>query len=176
MRKNVWTFGLIAGAINALWLIGMVMSGREIDFDNGEILGFSAMIIAFSFIYVAIKNYRDKYNHGVITFGKAFQIGLYISLIASTCYVLTWLIEYNYFIPDFAERYAAHIIGSMEKAGAPAAEIESKVAEMKTFGEMYKNPFFNAALTYVEILPVGLLISVISSLILKKTATQQNEK
>lgn len=172
MKKNVWIFGLIAGAINAMWLVGFALSGTEIDFDNGELMGYTAMIISFAFIFVGIKNYRDKYQNGAVTFAQAFKVGLYISLIASTIYVLTWLIEFYYFIPDFGEKYAAHMIDKMKSSGAPQAEIDEQVIKMKSFSEMYKNPFINAGLTYMEILPLGLLISLISSFLLKKKPAQ----
>lgn len=42
---------------------------------------------------------------------------------------------------------------------------------MADFASMYKNPFFNALITYTEILPVGLIVTIISALILKKKST-----
>jgi hypothetical protein len=38
---------------------------------------------------------------------------------------------------------------------------------------MYKNPFFNAMMTYIEILPAGLIVTLISSLILKRKAEKE---
>ncbi|MBK8587444.1 MAG: DUF4199 domain-containing protein [Bacteroidetes bacterium] len=81
---------------------------------------------------------RDKYNNGVITFGKAFRTGLYIVLIASTIYVLAWLVDYFFFIPDFMDKYAAHMVDELKASGASAAEIEKQTTEMAEFGEMYK--------------------------------------
>jgi len=37
---------------------------------------------------------------------------------------------------------------------------------------MLKNPLFNAMMTYAEILPVGLVVTLISSLILKRKPAQ----
>lgn len=172
MKKNVWIFGLIAGAINAAWLLSFVFSGKEINFDDGELMGYTAMIISFAFIFVGIKNYRDKYLNGAISFGQAFKVGLYISLIASTMYVFTWLIEFYYFIPDFGEKYAAYTIEKMKSSGIAQDEIDAQVVKMKSFTEMYKNPIINAGFTYMEILPLGLLISLISSFLLKKKPAQ----
>ena len=39
---------------------------------------------------------------------------------------------------------------------------------MNSYKEMYKNPLFVVLLTYVEVLPIGLVISLISALILKR--------
>jgi hypothetical protein len=175
MKRNVLVFGLISGSIVTLMmLIGTSMMYKDPNFQGSMIIGYASMLLAFSFIFVGIKNYRDKYNGGLITFGKAFKIGFYISLIASTMYVLTWLVCYYGFMPDFMERYSDTVINTARSSGATEAEISKKLAEMDTYKEMYKNPLFVILLTYAEILPLGILVSLICSLILKrKTSTAE---
>jgi hypothetical protein len=170
MKRNVWVFGLIAGAIvSGFMAFGTVSCMDKADFSGSMLIGYASMILAFSFVFVGIKNYRDKYNNGLITFKKAFITGLYISLIASTMYVINWLIVYYFFMPDFMDKYAMHMINEAKATGATQAEIDRKAAEMAKYSEMYKNPLFVVLLTYMEILPVGLLITVLCSLVLKKT-------
>jgi hypothetical protein len=70
------------------------------------------------------------------------------------------------------EKYAAHSIEKLKASGASAAEVEATAIEMSKFAEMYKNPFFNAIVSYTEILPVGLIISLLTALILKKKPTE----
>ena len=175
MRKTIIIYGLIAGiVVSFLMLFTVNMSSAEghIDYDKGLLLGYASMLIAFSLVFVGIRNYRDKYNEGVISFGKAFKIGIMIVLIASTIYVVAWLIDYFFFIPDFMEKYSAHMLDELKASGASQIEIDRQTTEMASLATMYKNPFFNAMMTYVEILPVGLIVTLISSLILKrKTAT-----
>jgi len=126
------------------------------------------MLIAFSLVFVGIRNYRDKYNEGVISFGKAFKTGIMIVLIASTIYAVSWLIAYFFFIPDYLEKYTAHILDELKAGGASQVEIDKEAKEMADFTRMYQNPFFNALMTYLEILPVGLIVTLISSFILKR--------
>jgi hypothetical protein len=126
------------------------------------------MVISLSLVFVGIRNYRDKYNGGVISFGKAFKIGILMVLIASTIYVVAWLIVYFFFIPDFMDKYAVHEIGKLKANGASQIKIDEKTKEMADFARMYKNPFFNAMMTYIEVLPVGLVVTLISSLVLKR--------
>jgi hypothetical protein len=169
MRKNVIVFGLIAGLLVAAFMIYSTARGYSTeDFDSNIILGYAAMLAAFSFIFVGIKNVRDKYNGGVISFGKAFQTGLLITLVASSIYVSVWLVDYYCFIPDFMEKYTAHVLKETQEKGANQAELKEQVAQLKYYREMYKNPLFVVLLTYAEILPVGLVISLMSALILKR--------
>ena len=169
MKRTVIVFGLIAGLIvSAFMAFAMAMYSQNPDMEHSMLYGYASMVVAFSFVFVGIKNYRDKYCNGAITFGKAFKTGFYISLIASSMYVITWLIVYYFFIPDFMDKYAAHMINAAKAAGETAAEIDAKIAEMKTYQDMYKNPLFVVLLTYMEILPVGLIVTAISALILKR--------
>ena len=169
MKRTVLVFGLIAGLIVSGFMdFSMARFYQSHELQHGMLYGYAAMIIALSFVFVGIKSYRDKYCDGVIPFGKAFITGLFITLVASTIYVITWLILYYGFMPDFMTRYAEHMISAAKASGATAAELDAKVSEMKMYQDMYKNPLFVVLLTYLEILPVGLVITAISALILKR--------
>jgi hypothetical protein len=170
MKKIILVFGLLAGAIvSTIMAISMSMCYRDPSAlgDNSMLIGYLSMIIAFSLIYVAVKNYRDKYNDGTVSFGKAFKIGFFVTLIASTMYVLVWAIMYNFFMPDFMDVYT---VSKVQQAGpgASGAEVKAITDEMGKYKEMYKNPLFFVLFTYFEILPVGVLVSLITALILKR--------
>ncbi len=177
MKKNIIIYGLIAGIIVSVLMLFTVNyishCAGNIDYNSSMLIGYASMLIAFSLVFVGIRNYRDKYNKGVISFGKAFKIGIMMVLIASTIYVVAWLIDYFFFIPDFAEKYSAHMLDKLKTGGASRIEIDKQTKEMADFVRMYKNPFYNVMMTYLEILPAGLIVTLISSLILKRKATKQ---
>ena len=169
MKKAILKYGTIAGLITTgMMIISTTMHNQNPDFKGSEIIGFTGMFIAFIFIYIGIKSFRDKQNNGAISFGTGFKIGFLISLIASTIYVLTWMIECHFFFPDFMEKYAAHAIEEAQNSGATAETILAKQQEMDTYKEYYKNPLMMMALTYMEILPSAMVIALLSALILKK--------
>ncbi len=171
MKKTILVFGLISGLIVSTFMsISMAFHNSNPDFSSsyGMLVGYASMLIAFIFIFVGIKNYRDKYNQGLISFGKGFTIGILICLIASTMYVITWAIEYHFFMPDFMEVYIRHMVEDLQKSGATAAEIAGKSAEMEQYKELYKSPVGFALMTYAEIFPVGLIVTLICALILKR--------
>lgn len=171
MKKIVIVCGLIGGLIlGIVLLVSVGLCYNKDDFSGNMVLGYASMVLAFSLIFVGVKNYRDKYNGGIISFGKAFKIGLFISLITSTIYVVVWLFDYYLFIPDFMDKYAAHVLRECKATGATAAELQEKTAEMAQYKEMYKSPVGVILFTYLEVLPIGLLVSLISALILKKKA------
>jgi len=172
MKRNIIVYGLIAGIVVSTLMLFNVHSlsyrDGKFDYDRGLVIGYATMLIAFSLVYVGIRNYRDKYNGGVISFGKAFKIGIMMVLIASTMYVVAWLIDYYFFSTDFMEKYSVAMLDKLKASGASQIEIDRETKEMASFVRMSKNPFFTAMMTYVEILPVGLIVTLISSLILKR--------
>jgi hypothetical protein len=172
MKKNVLIFGLLAGFIVSTFMaVSMIKCYQSKDFEGSMVLGFSAMIIAFSTIFIAIKNYRDNYNAGLISFKRAFYIGILITLLASTLYVVTWLVVYYNFLPNFMELMTADSIAKIEANKAlSSSEVNEQIASLKKMNELYENPAIVVAFTYIEIFPVGLIITLLSSLILKRNA------
>ncbi|MEY3420362.1 MAG: hypothetical protein RIR48_647 [Bacteroidota bacterium] len=169
MKKLVLTYGIIGGLVVAsMLIITTTIYHQSGNIEGGAIYGYASMLLAFSLIFFGIKKYRDQNNEGNITFGTAFKMGFLITLIASTIYVITWLIDYYYFMPDFMEKYAEQTITKLRNEGAAQDVIEKTTNEMANFAELYKNPFFNAMITFAEILPVGLIVTLISSAILRK--------
>ena len=169
MKKNILVCGIIGGLITGLWAVVCegVLSGSSLNMRMA--LTYTAMILAFSLIFVAIKNYRDNYNSGTITFGKALQTGLLITLIASTIYVITWMIDFSYFIPDYGDKYQAQVLAEMKASGASAQAIKTQAAELAaTMGKYKTNFLFRAMFTYLEIVPVGIIVSLIAAGILRK--------
>ena len=171
MKKTVLIYGVIAGFISC---IGFFLLSKNMEFDKGMIYGFGSMILAFSLIFVAVKSYRDKHNGGIITFGKAFQIGLYIALIASTIYVLSWLYSLNYMFPDFPEKYSSYVLAQAQADGSSQAEIATKMREMEEFKQGYKNPLVVILYTYMEILPLGIIVALITAAFLKRKSFKKD--
>jgi hypothetical protein len=95
-------------------------------------------------------------------------------LISTACYVIAWEIVYYNFVHDFADKYAAHMVEQVRNSGASEQAIQAKLQEMKRFKELYENPFFNAAMTFLEPLPVGLILTLISAIILRKKSGSNN--
>lgn len=167
MKNILLRYGLLAGLISSIGLFAMAFAG-EIDFKNGMLYGYASMLLAFSLIFVAVKNFRDKQNGGVISFIHAFKIGFYITVVASTVYVIVWLINYYYFIPDFSEKMMAHYVSELNASQLSQEVKNAKIEEMKKFSEYYKNPIVNGLVTYTEIMPVGIIVSLITAAFLKK--------
>ena len=168
MRRIVLTFGLIAGALMSLMMLATVGLLERIDSGRSMIIGYTTMVVAFLFVYVGVRSYRDNVAGGTVGFGRAFAVGLLIALVASACYVATWEFVYFRIMPDFAEKYAARVMEEARTSGATQAQLDAKAREMARFQQMYRNPLVNIAYTFLEPLPVGLVMSLVSAGILRR--------
>ena len=168
MKKTVLTFGLIGGAIIAILTLVTLPFAHKIGFDYSLVVGYTVMVLSFLMVFFGIRSYRDNIGGGTISFGRAFAVGALIVLIISVCYVVNWEILYFKFMPNFVNDYSNYMVEKMKAAGATQPAIDAKLQEMKQMKQMLDNPFLNAAMSFIEPLPVGLIITLISSLILKK--------
>ena len=80
----------------------------------------------------------------------------------------TWEIVYFKFMPGFAEKYAAHMVERAKASGASPQKMDETERKAKQFKQMYDNPAINVALTFMEVFPIGLVVTLVSAGILRK--------
>ena len=169
MKKIVWTFGLIAGAALSAMFVVMWPFHDQLNGDAAMAVGYASMVAAFLLAFFGAKQYRDNVAGGSISFWKAFQVAGLITLIASACYVATWEVMYfGGFADGYFEKYSEQVVAKAKAEGKPQAEIDKEVADLKVWAERYKNPAINAAMTFMEPLPVALLMSLLTAGILRR--------
>jgi hypothetical protein len=169
MKRVVIVFGLISGVISSILMFTSLslMENGTIDHKNGEVIGYTAIFLSFLLVFFGIRRYREI-NGGSITFGRAVMVGLLITMISCALYVVTWEIIYFNFMPDYLEKWAARAVDELREKGASAEAIAAKQKEMAELQAWYSNPLLNAAFTFLEPFPVGLLVTLVSSAILRR--------
>ena len=166
MLRLILTFGITAGVIVAAPMFVTVLF---IPGGDSMLVGYLIMILAFSLIFVGVKRHRDRDLGGVIRFMPALLVGLGISAVASLVYVIGWEITLALTNFAFMDTYGAAMIEGARAKGGSAAEIARATAQAEAFKLQYANPLFRLPMTFVEIFPVGLLISLISAGLLRNS-------
>jgi len=168
MKKTVLTFGLISGGMSAAMMLVTLPFVDKIGFEKGEILGYTVMVLSALMVFFGVRSYRENAGGGRLTFGRGFAVGILITLISSACYVATWEIVYYKLMPDFADKYAAHMVERAKASGASQQKIDESVRQAKQFKQMYDNPAINVGITFMEVFPVGLVVTLVSAGILRR--------
>jgi len=173
VKKTVLTFGIIGGVVISVLMAATVPFADQIGFDNGVVVGYTTMLVAFLLVFFGIKSYRDNVGGGEISFGRAFNVGILITLITCVFYVVTWEIIYFNFLPDFAEKYGNYLIEKSRASGATPEQITQELEKIKEMKALLDNPWLGPAIIFIsEPLPVGLIMTLISAAILRKRRKQ----
>jgi len=168
MWRNILKYGLIAGLVVAIPMnLMMVTMHDHAPLAWGMVFGYVTMLVALSAVFVAIKRYRDTELGGVIGFWPALGLGLGISIIAGIIYSLAWELSLAMTHMDFATAYANTLIAEKKAAGASAETLAQLTAEMDAFKVQYANPLYRMPMTFAEIFPVGVLVSLVSAALLR---------
>jgi hypothetical protein len=175
MKKSVLTFGLLSGAVSALIMFSILPFVDRIGFDKGAIVGYTTIVLSCLMVFPGIRSYRENVGGGKITFGRAFAVGILITLISCVCYVIVWEIVYFNFIPDFTEKYSVYMVEKLRASGASQQVIDATILKIKDMKRLFDNPLTNAAISFTEPFPIGLVFTLISSAILRKKGTTLNQ-
>jgi hypothetical protein len=162
--KHSLVYGIIAGAI-AICVIVLNLALNPAS--HSLWFGYLVMVVALSLIFVGVKRYRDVERGGVIGFGRAFALGVGIAAVAGIIYMVGWEIYLAVSGHDIMADYSASTLAQMRAGGASPAALQAKQEELRHMVEQYRNPLVRMPMTFLEIFPVGLLITLISAALLR---------
>ncbi|MCG2461564.1 DUF4199 domain-containing protein [Flavobacteriaceae bacterium F89] len=151
MKKTVIRYGTYGFVLAmAVFLISLIL-WQDLDFSAQERIGYFMMIVSLSFVFFGIKNYRDEVNQGTIGLRRAVLVGLLISVITAIGIALADLIYTTLVNPDFFDQYTS------------AMRAEGYRGEIPDYGSG-----FMAMIMFLTVMIIGLFVSVISAVILKR--------
>ena len=170
MLRLIVRYGVIAGLVVGVPMFSLTVFGRNEGLEKyGYLIGYTTMLIALSAIFIAIKKHRDTALGGVIGFWPALGIGLAISFVAGIFYVASWELAVSVAHLDFASSYAQSMIDAAKAKGLTGDALAKAVADAEQFKVNYANPLYRLPMTFIEIFPVGVLVSLISAGLLRNS-------
>jgi len=170
MLRLIGIYGSIAGLIagGTLFILTVSQSGHP-PLAWSMAIGYLTMLVALSAVFVAIKRRRDRDLGGVIRFWPAFGIGLAISFVAGIFYVIAWESAVAVAHLDFATGYATEVIAEQKAKGISPEALAKLTASMEKFKVQYADPLYRWPMTFAEIFPVGVIVSLISAALLRNS-------
>jgi hypothetical protein len=154
---------LIFGAIAGLIANGVISVGVLLLDQHSTTFGYVSMLVGLTAVFVAIKRQRDVAQGGVIRFLPALGMGLAMSVVAAIFYALTWEVVLQmmggpgHFIDNFT--------GAMMH-GMSQAEMAKMAPEVEAMRASYRDPLSRLPMTFMEIFPVAVGVSVLSAALL----------
>jgi hypothetical protein len=171
MLSYILRYGVVAGIIVATPMVWAMLAAKPGDTDplGGMLVGYLIMIVALTAVFLGVKAYRDKVLGGAIRFLPAFGVGTGISAVACLLYVIGWEISMAASSFDFIAYYQASIVDMAKDKGETGQALEQSIAAAEKFATMYRNPLYRMPMTFVEMFPVGVLVSLISAAVLRNS-------
>lgn len=167
MKKTVLTYGLISGGIAAVLLLAHVPFMHALEGTKGLIVGYTGIVLSSLLIFFGVRSYRENVGNGKISFGRGLAVGILIAILSAAGYVAAWEVVY-YSNPGFTDRIFDKQVDDLKAAGAPQEKIDETARQVESFKKLYANPLVNVAFTFIEPFPVGILMTLISALILRR--------
>jgi hypothetical protein len=170
MTDRIFLYGTLAGLVVIGSIIGMMVAteGKPEMGDLSVVYGYATMLIALSAVFFGIRRYRDSEAGGVIGFVPALLMGIAITTVAGVIYVLVWEVYLAATQYTFMDAYVDDFISGQKAAGVSGADLERLIAEMDQMKTWYANPLFRLPMTFLEIFPVGVVVSLVSAWILRR--------
>ncbi len=166
MKKVVLTYGLITGVLfSVIMAFGWSQMSEHASYGWAEVLGFLSMFVALSVIFFAIRKHRSNLG-GAISFQNAFLVGMWISIIVTVGYVVAWMVTMAA-NPGVMDQFFEMQIKGLESSGLPADQIAEKIEKSQQMKIRYvSDSVYRIKMTILEIFPIAIGITLISSLIL----------
>ena len=168
MKKTVLSFGLISGAVSTAMMVSTVPLLDTIGFEKTDLIGYTTIVLSALLVFFGVRSYRETAGAGRITFGRGFTVGLLITLTSCLCSVVSFQIVHFKLTPEFGDKFAACMVERARASGASQQKLDATAKLAQSLKQLYDNPATNAALTFVEPFPIGLVVTAISAAILRK--------
>lgn len=168
MKKTVLVYGVASGALASGMMLAATPFVLRKELGTADLIGYSSIVVVALTVFFGVRSYRQTVGGGRLTFRRGFLVGLGITLVSSALYLATFQLLYYVFQPGIAEVYAECMVERARRGGASPDEIEETAEQARRIVELYENPWGNIALTLIEPVPVGLVLTTLSAAILRK--------
>ena len=171
VKRTALKFGFISGSILVLWILTVWLLGHGTNpesFDTGEKVGYTIMVLTMSLIFFAVKQTRDRHLSGQMTFGQGMLAGTITNLVASIMFGLFNVVYLRFLAPEFLPTYANHYRAGIENSGRAPELVTQQLAEFDQGQGLFLNPEFNAFVMFATVFLIGVVITLISAMILKR--------
>lgn len=168
MRKISARYGMYGVAVMlVVFSIEFITFKDKPNWELQEIIGYTTIILSLLFVYFGIRQWRDNYNGGRLTFANGLGLGALISLFPAIAFGLFSWMEMSILDPSFSDKYYAHVI-EKTKASTPPQELEATLQQIAAEKEMFSSPMAQFFFMFLTVFIIGLIITIISTLILRR--------
>lgn len=163
-KRSVWketlNYGLILGLISIVFSVLTYM----LDVTGKPWIIVPSLIISIVVLFLLLRSYRDTYNHGYISYGKALGAGVVINIYAAILTAIYIYILYGFIDPGLVDKQMLDAEEKLIARGMPEGSIDTALQMQAKF----MKPWFMALSSVFSAAFFGFILSLIVSLFIKK--------
>ncbi len=163
-KRSVWKETLNYGIILGLITVGLSLLTYMFDLTFKTWVLWPSLLISILVLFFLLRSYRDHYNNGNISFGKAVGAGVVINLYAAIIAAIYIYVLYAFIDPGLVDKSIAVQEERFIARGMPEAAID-KALEMQA---KLMKPWFTALMSIINGVFYGLILSLLVSLFIMK--------
>lgn len=129
-------------------------------------LNYLTYLIIVIGMFLSMKQWRDKFNNGFITYGNAFKHGFYVILITGILTAIWTFIFYNYIAPDEVAKIIEATEENLYKSQPNMSEEQVEMA--LKWSKMFVSPKIMALTGFFGNIILGVILGAILSFFIKK--------
>lgn len=167
MFKKILLYGLAAGLLAGVLVFALVVEFKGPPPRHGIVMLDLILLLALTPVFIGIKRWRDVDQGGTVRLWPAFALGLGISLVAGLVYAMAWQATLALSTQDFGTEWVQIHMPRQSANGLSEADLARLAAETDQFKARYANPLYRFGVSLWEILPIGLLVSLLSAALLR---------
>jgi hypothetical protein len=140
----------------------------NVSWAVAEAAGWLSMVLAMIFIFFGIKHYRDHINGGSLSFGQGMKVGLLITLGPAVLFSLFDLLYVKVLNPNWSNDYFGYQVKEVTQS-TPPDQLAEKLKELEEQKVFWEQPAMLFLLMFVTVFIIGIIITIISSLTLRRS-------
>ncbi len=166
------TYGGIAGAVLVtLFLVSFygLQGGEEIDYDLGELIGYSSMVLSLLAVFFGIRRQRDDEVSGKLSLWQGFKTGAGISAVAGAIFGAFTSLLYGWIDPGLIDKLMVAYEAKLVEDGLSVDQVAVQMAEWDAMqGGFFGTTLGQGVLMFGTEFAMGLMAALISAAILRR--------
>lgn len=169
MKKTILRHGLYAALVLlVIGLFNLFVLAEFADYSVQEVAGYLTILISMIFVFLGIRHFRNEVNNGLLRFTEGLKVGLLITVIPSIAFGLFDLLYTRIINPGWHDDYYSKAIQKMQLS-VSADKLPAELKKLQDQKELFSNPFMEFLLMAATVFIIGMVVSIISSLTLRRS-------
>jgi len=158
--KETFNYGMILGLVSIVYSVLTYM----LDLTFKPWIMWPSLLVSLVAMYLLLRSYRDHYNNGFISYGKALGAGVVMNIYAAILAAVYIYILYSFIDPGLVDKQLLVAEEKMIEKGVPEGAMEAGL-EMSA---KFMKPWITAVSTLFISIFFGFILSLIVSLTVMK--------